>query len=162
MSRLGRRERGVVISDPKNAISPGQSFRWRRISSDVWASVLDKRVWLLSQTESDILYKVYSSSSSSSRPPSLSSDDKRAAESDGDAAEEITGEHEIRRLRDYFQLDLCRLSDLYPRWRRVDPLFDSCCDRFLGVRTLRQDPRENLFAFICSSNNNIARIRSAK
>ena len=149
----------MVISDPKDAISPGQSFRWRRISSDVWASVLDKRVWLLSQTDSDILYKVYSSSSS--RPPSLSSDDKRATVRDDDA-EEKTREYEICRLRDYFQLDLCRLSELYPRWRRTDPLFDSCCDRFLGVRTLRQDPRENLFAFICSSNNNIARIRSAK
>lgn len=112
------------------------------MSPDVWASVLNQRVWVLSQNETGILYQVFSSNVSSSS-----------------AEEGATNESE---LRDYFQLDSCQLAELYPKWRQVDPHFDACCDRFRGVRTLRQDPVENLFSFICSSNNNISRIRCGR
>ena len=119
----------------------GQSFRWRLISPGVWASVLYDDVWILSQNDTEILYKVYSSS-----------------DSDAATAKSKTKQHEAQ-LRDYFQLDLCSLSEMYANWRLNDPYFDACCDQFKGVRTLRQHPVENLFSFICSSNNNIARIR---
>jgi len=120
----------------------GQSFRWRRLTQNkqlpsIWVSVLEDQVWLLSQNDTEILYKTYSQQQ--------------------DQKDHFQNKN---RLRDYFQLDLCKLNDLYPKWRKVDQYFDSCCDKMTGVRTLRQHPVENLFSFICSSNNNIARISS--
>ncbi|TFY81035.1 hypothetical protein EWM64_g2969 [Hericium alpestre] len=60
-------------------------------------------------------------------------------------------------MRDYFQLDI-DLVKLYDEWGERDPVFVSFRSRFEGIRMLRQDPWENLVSFICSSNNNIARI----
>ena len=62
-------------------------------------------------------------------------------------------------LKDYFQLDV-NLRDLYNRWSKVDANFEKISKQFEGIRILRQDPVECLFAFICSSNNNITRITS--
>lgn len=59
-------------------------------------------------------------------------------------------------LKDYFQLDI-DLESLYRQWSLADPNFDKVSKNFIGVRMLKQDPVENLFAFICSSNNNIQR-----
>ncbi|KDQ61033.1 hypothetical protein JAAARDRAFT_32029 [Jaapia argillacea MUCL 33604] len=60
-------------------------------------------------------------------------------------------------LKDYFQLDV-DLVKLYDEWSTKDPVFARLRSRFAGIRMLRQDPWENLVSFICSSNNNIARI----
>ncbi|KAG8217839.1 DNA glycosylase [Butyriboletus roseoflavus] len=60
-------------------------------------------------------------------------------------------------LKDYFQLDV-DLVQLYDKWSERDPVFRNVRPRFPGIRMLRQDPWENLVSFICSSNNNIARI----
>ncbi|XP_066295624.1 N-glycosylase/DNA lyase-like [Branchiostoma lanceolatum] len=60
-------------------------------------------------------------------------------------------------LRDYFQLDV-KLTDLYEQWCKDDPHFKQVSPNFTGIRMLRQDPVENLFSFICSSNNHISRI----
>ena len=46
----------------------------------------------------------------------------------------------------------------FQEWSKVDPVFQTIALNYPGVRMLRQDPVENLFAFICSSNNNIQRI----
>ena len=62
-------------------------------------------------------------------------------------------------LRDYFQLSV-NLSDLYKTWATADPNFENISKQFQGIRILRQEPVECLFAFICSSNNNISRISS--
>ena len=62
-------------------------------------------------------------------------------------------------LHDYFQLDI-NLRKLYEQWKKADANFNQVATEFPGVRILRQDPTENLFAFICSSNNNISRITS--
>ena len=60
-------------------------------------------------------------------------------------------------LGDYFQLNV-KLKDLYETWCLRDPAFKKVSEIFSGVRILRQDPTENLFSFICSSNNHISRI----
>jgi len=60
-------------------------------------------------------------------------------------------------LRDYFNLSHS-LSALYAHWSSVDPNFQTKSTQLTGVRILRQDPWENVVSFICSSNNNIARI----
>lgn len=60
-------------------------------------------------------------------------------------------------LHDYFQLKY-RVKDLYEEWSSKDPHLSSCCQHYKGFRILRQDPEENLFSFICATNNNIKRI----
>ena len=62
-------------------------------------------------------------------------------------------------LEDYFQLGV-DVDALYHQWSHADPYFRRTAADFWGIRILRQDPVENLFSFICSSNNNISRISS--
>lgn len=60
-------------------------------------------------------------------------------------------------LRDYFQLDI-DLDRLRVEWSRKDARMAQIASHLRGMRVLRQDPWECLVSFICSSNNNIARI----
>ncbi|KND04640.1 8-oxoguanine DNA-glycosylase (ogg) [Spizellomyces punctatus DAOM BR117] len=106
----------------------GQSFRWVNTGDNQWTSVLSGRIITLRQTDDDILYRT-------------------PGDNVGDVAE---------LLRDYFQLDV-DLGELYKQWR-TDANFEKKAGRFMGIRILRQDPVENLFTFICTSNNNIQRI----
>lgn len=62
-----------------------------------------------------------------------------------------------RWLTDYLSLDV-PLESLYAEWAEKDSVFARFATRFSGLRMLRQDPWECLCAFVCSSNNNIARI----
>lgn len=73
----------------------------------------------------------------------------------GEGSEQDRKEQAI--LRDYFQLSVS-LGELYEQWSRADPHFKQVSETFTGVRILRQDPRECLFSFICTSNNHISRI----
>jgi N-glycosylase/DNA lyase len=50
------------------------------------------------------------------------------------------------------------LTSLYAQWSAADANFAKKAPKFTGVRILRQDAWEALIGFICSSNNNIARI----
>ena len=63
----------------------------------------------------------------------------------------------LPQLRDYFQLDE-PLAPLYTNWAAADPRMAAVSQVMPGMRVLRQEPVECLFSFICSSNNNIARI----
>ncbi|XP_054990806.1 N-glycosylase/DNA lyase isoform X3 [Sorex araneus] len=114
----------------------GQSFRWSERSPEHWSGVLAGQVWTLTQTEEQLFCTVY-------RP-------------DSGRAGRPTPE-ELKAVHRYFQLDVS-LAQLYRHWGSVDPHFQKVAQKFPGVRLLRQDPAECLFSFICSSNNNIARI----
>ena len=60
-------------------------------------------------------------------------------------------------LRHYFNLQP-NLTELYAAWSSADANFKRKAPKFTGVRILKQDAWEALVGFICSSNNNIARI----
>ncbi|KAI8989662.1 DNA glycosylase [Trametes punicea] len=131
----------------------GQSFRWsifplhalEQHSSESGSPTheyrlcLRDRVICLRQSRDALFYRAVF-------PRSATSGDSEARE-----AETLTW------IRDYFQLDI-DLIELYRQWSVADPVFQRLQDRFEGIRMLRQDPWENLISFICSSNNNIARI----
>ena len=70
---------------------------------------------------------------------------------------EVTDEEAEAILRDYFQLNV-DLPMLYKQWSLADKNFEKISNSFLGIRIMRQDPTENLFSFICSSNNHVSRI----
>ncbi|XP_054407795.1 N-glycosylase/DNA lyase isoform X1 [Pongo abelii] len=114
----------------------GQSFRWREQSPAHWSGVLADQVWTLTQTEEQLHCTVYRGGKSQTSRPTPD---------------------ELEAVRKYLQLDVT-LAQLYHHWGSVDSHFQEVAQKFQGVRLLRQDPIECLFSFICSSNNNIARI----
>jgi N-glycosylase/DNA lyase len=60
-------------------------------------------------------------------------------------------------IKHYLNLEP-NLTELYEQWSSADLNFKKKAPQFAGVRILRQDAWEALVGFICSSNNNIARI----
>ncbi|KAK7693729.1 hypothetical protein QCA50_003301 [Cerrena zonata] len=131
----------------------GQSFRWNVFplplhseSQDTlrpqfeYRFCLRDRVVCLQQSADTLFYRT----AFPVPAPSVSEESKREAET-------------LAWLRDYFQLDVDLLK-LYEEWGTADPVFKRLKGRFEGIRMLRQDPFECLLSFICSSNNNIARI----
>lgn len=60
-------------------------------------------------------------------------------------------------VRHYLNLQP-NLTALYEQWSASDKNFAKQAPKFTGVRILKQDAWEALIGFICSSNNNIARI----
>ncbi|KAJ8928614.1 hypothetical protein NQ314_018826 [Rhamnusium bicolor] len=119
-------------------LNGGQSFRWKKCLLDDkehWIGVFSNRVWILQQEGDRILYKVHE--------PNLKQTDKEEDFYNG-------------LLQDYFQLDL-NLEEYYAEWSKKDIYFKEASKQFYGIRILKQDVVENIFSFICSSNNNIAR-----
>ncbi|KAL1743959.1 DNA glycosylase [Schizophyllum fasciatum] len=130
----------------------GQSFRWSILdvpsetvapscpSSHEYRLCLKDRVVCLRQSSDHLFYRsVFPEPTPTG--PSLSLKDAET----------------VLWLKDYFQLEV-DLGTLYREWAQRDKVFLKLQDRFAGIRMLRQDPWENLVSFICSSNNNIARI----
>ncbi|KAH9002589.1 DNA glycosylase [Lactarius hatsudake] len=127
----------------------GQSFRWSiyplhaALPSDPsheYRLCLQDRVVCLRQSPDTLFYRAVFPETSVS-PEIVSARDSET----------------LMWLKDYFQLDV-DLVKLYSEWAESDPVFAKLSTRFEGIRMLRQDPWENLISFICSSNNNIARI----
>lgn len=123
----------------------GMSFRWRLHGEGKFLGVIGHRVYILRQNESEdrIEFTSYSAQEQ---------DDAQGGSQYKEPAEE---------LRDYFRLNE-DLNDLCQYWSKRDAKFrdrvETYPDVLLGIRVLRLHPVENLFSFICSSNNNIKRI----
>ncbi|ESK94507.1 n-glycosylase dna lyase [Moniliophthora roreri MCA 2997] len=119
----------------------GQSFRWSIFSDPTeYRLCLRDRVICLRQSPTHLLYREVFPDPQPS-PSHLA----------------LLEAETLAWLKDYFQLDVDLLK-LYDEWSNRDQIFLNVKDRFSGIRILRQDPWENLVSFICSSNNNIARI----
>jgi 3-methyladenine DNA glycosylase/8-oxoguanine DNA glycosylase len=102
----------------------------------VLIGIIGPRAYQLTQLEGGIKYRVIA---------------HEAGMKTGDAGDEI------KALNEYFQLNL-KLGDFISHWSSCDERFKAVKDYYPGARLLRQDPVECLFSFVCSSNNNIARI----
>ena len=132
----------------KVCLKGGMSFRWSLVNEQSgvlndeleFNGIIGQRIYFLKQIPAKDLieYKVYA------KKDNLASEDKIENE-----------------LRDYFRLNE-DLNALYSEWSKKDTKFNQKVtlhpDVLSGIRVLRLDPIENLFSFICSSNNNIKRI----
>mmetsp|Transcript_31522 Transcript_31522/g.76913 ORF Transcript_31522/g.76913 Transcript_31522/m.76913 type:complete len:392 (-) Transcript_31522:48-1223(-) len=136
---------------PSLTLVTGQSFRWRPLGKDFpgeYIGVVGNNAYIIKEAESDTWYRVL-------RP---------TQNVDGKNAEEDTNHDVI--LRDYFRLRssttnaTISLVDLHEEFGKKDLHFAKVASRddLSGARVLRQAPLECLVSFICSSNNNIARI----
>lgn len=132
---MGDRVSGAYI--PFVLIHSKCCLRWKKNIKDgkeKWIGVFYNKVWELQQENDCILYSVW-------EPKNEQSHDES---------------HYNELLRSYFQLDL-NIKEHYDNWSQADPFFKDASEQFYGIRILKQDPVENIFSFICSSNNNIAR-----
>lgn len=136
-------------------LMPGQSFRWRETGDNIWTGVLADCVWTLSQTDDHLLYTVHTSEGVKQSKAIKRSKIKGATISNLGG---LSNEKCEELLRDYFQLHI-NVEEKYNEWRSADDNFCRVATKFPGTRILRQDPVETLFAFICSANNNIPRIK---
>lgn len=73
------------------------------------------------------------------------------------SGDEATSEQQHATIVDFFRADV-DYTDLFAEFRRNDAVFDFIFPYFRGVRTIRHDPVECLFSYICSSNNHMKRI----
>ncbi|XP_011642196.1 N-glycosylase/DNA lyase isoform X1 [Pogonomyrmex barbatus] len=110
----------------------GQSFRWTNYDTG-YRGIFDGCIWTLSQDETHLSYTVQ-----------------------GQLKDSVNYDNV---LSEYFRLSIS-LQEHYKEWARTDTHFQECLDENIVVRILKQDIVENLFSFICSSNNNISRISS--
>jgi N-glycosylase/DNA lyase len=111
----------------------GQSFTWENIDEHTWCNVVEGfPIIIQNHPESEQVML---------RIPSCYSDSLQKV---------------IAIMNAYFRLDE-DLGALYIEWAQCDPKFPKTTS---GVRLLCQDPLETLFAFICSQNNAIHRIKS--
>ncbi|XP_069979165.1 N-glycosylase/DNA lyase [Penaeus vannamei] len=150
----------------------GQSFRWREVNPGQWRGMIGNRVWTLSQDDSHIFCHQHplgqdsptpqeeknKRTNSRNRSRSHCAANTTKTSERGNNTETFLSTEKIEPLmNDYFQLDVS-LEKMYALWSKADQNFAHVSPQFPGVRMLNQDPVENVFSFICSSNNNIQRI----
>lgn len=98
-----------------NTLPTGQSFRWRRTTSDTYTGVIGQRVVQLKQLENDVHWRIVA------RGP-------------------LAPEHEdAASMRSYFNLDTS-LATLSTEWSERDNRFRRIAPCIPGARMLQQDP----------------------
>ncbi|KAH9840458.1 putative N-glycosylase/DNA lyase [Teratosphaeria destructans] len=130
----------------------GQSFRWRKNDAGVWSIALHNRILSLHQ-DPDYLYYRSIPPSSLQQAPLTPPSSHPPSEPDTNEADDDT----LDLVKHYLNLTP-NLTELYQQWSASDSNFARKAPKFTGVRILKQDAWEALIGFICSSNNNIARI----
>ena len=109
----------------------GQSFTWEALDPYTWYNVLNGHCCIIRQCNSEGIVYLY----------------LRDEETDPSVV--------LEEIKDYLRLNE-DLEELCREWSKSDPKFPQ---NLTGIRLLRQDPLETLFAFICSQNNIIVRIK---
>lgn len=122
--------------------------RWKKTGEDKWTGIFGHRIWTLSQTDDFLVYKVTENTKGNSLPEYQNITELNRIQEKKVLHEKL--------LRDYFRLDE-DIRKLYSHWSEKDANLKQIANKFYGVRVLQQDPVENLFTFICSSNNHITR-----
>ncbi|KAF0686734.1 Aste57867_21482 [Aphanomyces stellatus] len=145
----------------------GQSFAWKKLQ-DEWVGVIGTSVIALKDcaTTDSVQYKcVHPSDTTDSAVGAI-----HAQVHDYFRMEVVNLDAEVR-SHEFPPVDgspsLIQSATLTSRatqllvdtWREPEDVFSPAFDALPGLRTLRQDPVECLFSFICSSNNNISRIQ---
>ena len=108
----------------------GQSFTWESLDSCTWYNVINDNCVIIRQDDTEGTVKLFV-------PNTTDAESTRAS------------------VIDYLRLNI-DLEALCEEWSFVDSKFPK---HLSGIRLLRQDPFETLFAFICSQNNLISRIK---
>lgn len=170
--------------DLDTVLTCGQSFTWKKTEKGIWSNVIYNQLYSLYQSAEYLWWCTGSHdepmpdekilphlglNSDSPTPGTLSADagDRDNSDECGikvemgtlveDRAVSLSEDEKV--LRKYLSLDI-DLNALYAHWSEVDANFSKIAKSFTGIRMLQQDPNENLFSFICSSNNHISRIGS--
>lgn len=126
--------------------------RWRKLDSGVWSIALHNRILSLHQDPDHLYYRSFPPSSSLAQAPPTPPSSKPPSLPDANSDEET-----LELIENYFNLTP-NLTELYDFWSTNDKNFAAKAPKFTGIRILKQDAWEALIGFICSSNNNIARI----
>lgn len=131
----------------------GQSFRWKQSLDDTYSCAFQGSLISLRQDATHLHYRTIRPGQDTRGAKSSSRHSKGrvgvTSEEDDDGTLEF--------LQHYLNLGP-DLAGLYEHWSSADANFKKKAPKFTGVRILRQDAWETLVGFICSSNNNIARI----
>ncbi|XP_050071274.1 N-glycosylase/DNA lyase [Anopheles maculipalpis] len=168
----------------KATLLGGQSFRWKphKLNEsdqkpNEFIGVFANIVWILRQTERELEYRIVGEQSypnGANRDVTKLAVHEQTTTSVKNLAQvrlkveepvEYANGGELlypvsyyeQLLRIYFRLDV-DLEHYYQQWIKCHEHFANSATKFYAVRQLDQDPVENLFCFICSQNNHIARI----
>ena len=74
--------------------------------------------------------------------------------------ETLPGEPDEELILDYFRLH-DDIQAIYHQLSESDPYLKDIIERFSGLRLVRQDPKETLLSFVCSTANSVPRISKA-